>query len=390
MLPRHTPSTLILLGASLLLSSGLFAADSGPRRDGEFWVETSTGSLATGDAEQLKITLVGDVVIHTGATPQVEYRLIRRVRVRSLAEARDALQNAETSLARHGRYLRLSVDGDTGPVSLQVTVPRSLAAVGVGTGTGSIEIDDFDGSFIAQSGGGDARIGRVKGNLDLSTGGGTLHIGEVGGWARVTSGGGDITAESIHGEASFQTLGGDITVRKAGGAIRAVTGGGKVRIEQAAGAVVASNGGGGAIDIGRAGGMVSARNTGGGPILIGSAAGIQCESASGVIRAASSSVMRIVTASGNVVAQFQGETLSSDSFISTGSGDVTVFLPSKLRVSIQAQNAGATRREGILSEFSSIRAAIAGGAAIASGSLNGGGPLLRIQGTSGTIWIRKK
>ena len=373
-----------------LTSSILTAGQSGPHREGDFWVETTTGSEAAGDSEQFKITMIGDAVVKGGSGPQVEYTLTRRVRARTSAEARDLLQNAEVSFLRHGRNLRLSLGGEAGAVNLQVTVPRSLTAIAVGTESGSVDVSDFGGTVVAQTGGGDTRINRVRGGVDVSTAGGTVHLGEIGGWAKVNTAGGDITADSVGGEARFETAGGDITIQKVGGNIRAITGGGKVRIGQAAGSVMASNGGGGAIDIGHAGGTVTAHNSGGGPILIGSAAGIQCENASGGIKAGSSGVMRITTASGNVVAEFQGDKLVTNSYVSTGSGDITVFLPSNLRVTVRAQNSGATRREGIISEFPGLQIAMAGGTASARGALNGGGPLLQIQGTSGTIWIKKK
>ena len=376
---------------ALFLTGGvLTAGQPGPHREGDFWVETTTGSEAAADSDQLKITLIGDAVVKGVSGTQVEYTLTRRVRARSSAEAREILQNAEVSLSRHGRYLRLNVDGETGPVTLQVSVPRSLAGVAVGTETGSVDISDLGGALVAQTGGGETRINRIRGSVDVSTAGGTVHLSDIGSWAKVNTAGGDITADSIGGEAQFETAGGDIIVQKVGGGIRAVTGGGKVRIGQVGGSVIASNGGGGAIDIGRAGGTVTAHNSGGGPILIGSAAGVQCENASGGIKAGSSGVIRVTTASGNVVAEFLGDKLVTNSFVSTGSGDITVFLPSNLKVTVRAQNSGATRREGIISDFPGLQIAMAGGTASARGVLNGGGPLLQIQGTSGTIWIRKK
>jgi DUF4097 and DUF4098 domain-containing protein YvlB len=384
------PIRLSIFAAALIFSGRLLlAGDPGPHREGEFWVETSTGSEAVASGEQLKITLIGDVVVRGSGGSQIEYKLTRRVRAGSQAEAREALQDAEVTLVRHARSSRLAVDGETGPVNLQVTIPRNLSGLIVGTDAGSVDVADFDGSVLVRTGAGDARVGHIKGSVDVSTAGGTVHLGEVSSWARVSSGGGDITAESVGGEARFETGGGDITVQKVGGGIRAITGGGKVRLGQVSGSVITSNGGGGAIDIGRVGGTVSAHNAGGGPIVIGSAGGIQCESASGAIRVVSSGTIRIVTGSGSVIAQVQGEKLTSDSYVSTGSGDITVILPSNIKVTVRVQNAGATRPEGIVSEFPGLRVSMDGGTVSARGELNGGGPLLQIQGTSGTIRIRK-
>jgi DUF4097 and DUF4098 domain-containing protein YvlB len=374
----------------LLTALGLVAGQPGPHREGDFWVETTTGSLTVGDGEQLKITLIGDVIVRGVGGHQVEYKLTRRVRTNSLAEAKEALEDSEVTLVRHAHYSRLAVDGETGPVTLEVTVPKSLSGLIVGTDSGTLDVGDFDGSVLAQTGAGDARLSHIKGSVDVSTAGGTVRLGDVGSSAKVNTAAGDITAESIGGEARLETGGGDITVQKAGANIRAVTGGGKVRLGQVAGSVIASNGGGGAIDIGRAGGTVNAHNSGGGPIFIGSAGGIQCESASGAIKVGSSGLMHVVTASGSVVVQFQGDKLLNNSYVSTGWGDITVFLPSNIKVTVQAQNSGSNSSKGIVSDFPDLRVAVSGGTVNARGELNGGGPLLRIQATSGTIWIKKK
>ena len=379
-----------LLGVLLAASRLLLAGESGLHREGAYWVETMSGSEAVAEGEQLKITSLGDVVVHGADRGQIEYSAQRRVRAHSESEARDALQEGGASLTRQGRNLRLAIDASTGSISLQVTVPRTLRAVIVGTESGSVEVSDFGGNVFAQTGAGDVRVNHIKGSVQISTAGGTLHLGDVGSWAQATTAGGDITAESIGGEARLQTAGGDIAVQKAGANIRAVTEGGKVRIGQAAGQVMASSGGG-LIDIGRAGGTVSAHNSAG-PIMIGSSVGrVDCQSMSGEIRVGvMNGVFKIVTASGNITAQLSGDRLLGESYISTGSGDITISLPSHLSATVRVRNSGASDARGIISDFSEMQIRAERGYAIAQGLLNGGGPLLQIQGTSGTIRIKKK
>jgi hypothetical protein len=57
---------------------------------------------------------------------------------------------------------------------------------------------------------------------------------------------------------------------------------------------------------------------------------------------------------------------------------------------IQAQNTMADTLRRIVSEFPAIQARRQGTRIIAEGSINGGGPLLQISGTGGTIFIRKQ
>lgn len=381
-----TRAVLILLCATFLQ-----AGQVGLHREGDFWVETITGSQAAGDGDQLKINTAGNITVRGAGHDVVEFTVTRKIRAHSEAQARDAFQDSGASLTRQGHYLRLIVSDDGGVADLQVTVPRSLHSLIVGTESGTMEFTDLDGSIQAQTGGGEAHANHIKGSVDLATAGGAMRLGDVGGWVRVNTAGGDITADSIGGEARLVTAGGDITVQKAGANIRAETAGGKVRIAQAGGMVIATTAGG-MIDIGHANGSVTAHNAGGGPILVGSAGGsVKCDSASGAIKVGSlDGATRLVTASGSVVAQLHGAKLVSDSYIATGSGDITVFIPYNLSVTIRAQNDGVSRVQSIVSEFSSLQIQFDGGTATARGDINGGGATLRIEGNSGTIWIKKK
>ncbi len=382
---RHHIAALVL--AAVPLSAG----QVGLHREGDYWVQTSTVSEAAGDAEMLKVNTIGNVTVRGGGRGTVDFTVTRKVRARNEADAREALQESGVSLTRQGRYVRLVVGDEAGPADLQVSVPRGLRAIVVATEAGNIDISDLDGSTQAQTGAGEGRVTRVKGSVDLTTAGGAMRLGDIGGWVRVNTAGGDITADSIGGEARLITAGGDITVQKAGAGIRAETAGGKVRIGQAGGAVIASTAGG-MIDIGHAGGAVTAHNAGGGPILIGSAGGsVHCESASGAIKVGPfDGPMRLETASGSVVAQLRGSRLLSDSSIETGSGDITVFIPSNLSVTVRAQSNGAPRAQSIISEFPGIQVRLGDGETVARGEINGGGAVLRIECNSGTIWIKKK
>jgi hypothetical protein len=300
------------------------------------------------------------------------------------------LRDKEITFTKRGRSLRLIVAGAPGTATLTVRVPRTLPDLSVETQAGIIDIADLDGSAVARTAGGEIHISHVNGTADLATAGGAIRLIGIGGAVRAHTSAGDITADSIGGEAQAETGGGNVSIENVGGRVSATTGGGRIRIGNAGGAVFARNGGGGAIDIGRAGGNVTASNSGGGPILIGSAASIQCQNASGLIRAASQGSFRLSTASGNVIAELRGTQLQGASFISTASGDVTLFLPSNVRAMIRATNIGGSRDKSIASDFPDIHVVVTGGVTMATGALNGGGPLLQIQATSGTISIKKK
>jgi hypothetical protein len=70
-------------------------------------------------------------------------------------------------------------------------------------------------------------------------------------------------------------------------------------------------------------------------------------------------------------------------------GDITVFVPSNLGIRILAQieSAGSKR---IVSDFPGVKTKVSGPTATAEGSINGGGPLLRLSSSGGTIYIRRQ
>jgi hypothetical protein len=82
-----------------------------------------------------------------------------------------------------------------------------------------------------------------------------------------------------------------------------------------------------------------------------------------------------------------------DSALSTGAGDITVYIPSNLPLTIKALNENGPAGK-IISEFSEIMVRQAAEAArqgvMAEGVLNGGGPVLRLTSTGGTIYVKRQ
>jgi hypothetical protein len=104
--------------------------------------------------------------------------------------------------------------------------------------------------------------------------------------------------------------------------------------------------------------------------------------------------LRAQTAMGSILAELMPGVRFQDSTLNTGSGDITVFLPSNVAVSIQALSDGRNRTPRIVSDFPEIRvkamAAEYSGPITAEGSLNGGGPLLRLTANSGSVYLRRQ
>jgi DUF4097 and DUF4098 domain-containing protein YvlB len=338
---------------SLVVVSLYSAQHNDIRRDGHNWSLTEQGALSVDARGQVRIKTSGNIRLRGIQGDQFTYKLTRTVRTATEEDARALLRGFPLTTARQGPTALLEVAYGPIATTLEVTVPRTLESVAIQILGGDIDVSDLNGSLSAEASGGRINIGRVGGNVDIRAAGGAIVLDAIGRNARCLSGGGAISAGEIGGDAQFETGGGDILIRKAGGKVRATTAGGGIQILEAKGMVQA--------------------NTFGGSIRVGPAKGVHCESASGSIEA-----------------QFLPGVAMLDSFLSTGSGDITVWIPSNLQLSIRAQNEGSGNIRTLVSDFPGLRVVPSGAAVLGELSLNGGGPLLQLAGSGGRIYIHKR
>lgn len=375
-----------------VLATGILGTSGGGEpaltREGPYWVETLTGREAVSAAPKLRITSRGGVALRGMAQNELTYILKVRVKARSEAEARRLVKSFGVKAARGAGYIQLAVQRGDGMADLQVKAPRRCPEAAITTTEGMLEIYDLHGSVNAETGGGNVKADGIHGNLSARTAGGDITIGTVDGNARCATAGGKITANLVRGEANFETGGGDLSAQEVGGLVHASTMAGSIRIRRAGSAVIASTGGG-PIDVGQAQGVVTAKNSAG-PVQVGSAKGVRCESVGAVHLDNISGSMRVTTAIGSIIASLLAGKPIADSFLSTGKGDITVFIPSNVGVTIRAQNELSDSIRRIVSDFPGVSVRVEGGQVIAEGAVNGGGPILRISGTGGTIFIKRQ
>ena len=338
-------------------------------------------------ARRLRVNAHGPVTVEGGVSRDLSYTVTVTVNARSQSEARRVLQQYTVRMEAQGPWAVLSAPGGAAMSTIVVKAPRLNGAV-ISTSDGAVQATGIEGTLDVDSGAGELTADRIGGDCKLVTGGGKIMVGHVGGSLRSATGAGTITARSIGGEAILETQGGDIVANEAGGSIRAETGGGAVRIGSAGGTVNATSGGG-EIVVEKAKGTVSVRNMAG-PVQVRSAAGVRCESASGGIHVSNiSGPMRVSTSMGSIMANLLGSRLT-DSYLATGSGDITVLIPSNVGVMIQAQNNMADTLARIVSDFREVGVRRQGPRVVAEGPVNGGGPVLQISGMGGTIFIRRQ
>ncbi len=381
----HRPVDFKIFAILLLLPVAVLPQQSGLVRQGDRFVRDFSGSAPAG--RRLRINAHGPVSVQAGNGRNISYTVHLSVRARTEAEARSVMQRYNVRVTPQGEWVVLTAPG--GPVISAVTVraPR-LDYVVVSTSDGAVDAGGIAGSLEVDTGAGELTADRIGGDCRLVTGGGDIRVGTVGGALRCSSGAGKIRVGTVHGAAELETVGGDIAATDVGGTVNAETGGGGIHIVKAGGAVTAGTGGG-QIVVDSANGIVTVRNMAG-PVKVGAAAGLHCESGSGGINVSNiAGGMRVSTSLGNIMASLLAGKLA-DSFLATGNGDITVYIPSNVGVTVRAQNDMADSTRRIAVDFPGVRVRRQGRLIVAEGPVNGGGPLLQISATVGTIFIRRQ
>ncbi len=381
--------------AVLALSSSLWAQQSRVYRDGNSWVEESSGTLP--GARELRVTTdLGSVQVQ-GNAARVSYLVRKRSFAISEEGARRQFDQLRISANKLGDAIAL--EGKMKVKTLErfgaefiVQVPREVNLVKVATHTGSltfnsiaatiqattgaglIKLDDLAGPVKISSGGGNVEAGNLGGDLSFTSGASDVRVANVGGQTQVSLGGGRVYIGSSHAS-TIETGAGSIQVQKCVGDLHVVSGGGNLYLGDVAGAVVAETQGG-SVRLSSAGGPVRV-TTGGGSVELYK-----------VSRSA-----QVETGAGPITVEFIGNRGFSDSYLHTAAGDVTVCFVGNIPVNVHATSDMAVGR-GIFSDFPGLNIVRQGGqyspkSISAEGSLNGGGPALRIRTTMGQIGLRR-
>jgi len=353
-------------------------------REGDLWVRTFNDTASA--KPRLRINAHGPVTLNGNASREFAYTVKVSVKARTRERARAILERATVRLEQQGEWTVLTTPGGIAMSSVVMKAPRLQEAY-ISTSDGAVEANGIDGDLHVDTGADQVKADRIHGDCTLATGAGEIHVGQVDGSLHCTTQAGAITARAVRGEAVLQTNGGDVEVLQVGGSVRVESGGGNLHIGVVNGSVSAINGGG-TIIVDRAMGNVTMHNMAG-PVRVGAAAGIRCDSAPGGVQLANiTGPMRVSTATGNILANLLGSRLA-ESYLATGNGDITVVIPSNVSVTISAVNELADSVRRIVSDFRDIQPHVYGTRLVAEGRVNGGGPLLQISASSGTIFLKR-
>jgi DUF4097 and DUF4098 domain-containing protein YvlB len=388
-----------LVGVEVLvvaLASLALCQETRVYREGSNWVQEMTGNL--GAAKNLRVKLAaGSVRVQGGSQAGITYVIHRKAYTSSEEKARREFESYR---------INAFVKGDTAWIVAEssrrdskcsddfvVNVPRNLDAAKIETGGGNVNATGIAGRAELESGGGNIHVDDIGGDVTGETGGGTIEVGSVQGNVNLQTGGGNIKIASAKGQIKAESGGGNVVVLSGLQGAVLETGGGSIRVDKCSGPVKATTGGG-SVDLGEIGGSAKIE-TGGGSIRLASANGrVQAQTGGGSIQLDGATSVEAETSAGGIVVKLLssagGHTNSS---LETAAGDITVYLANDLAISIRAEIEAANGHT-IRSDFSDIHVSSEGGpwgpkTVTAEGQLNGGGPVLKVQTSSGNVNFRR-
>ena len=350
-------------------------------------------------AKNLKVKVdIGSVRVEGGAQQGISYVIRNHSYSGSEDRARHEFDNYKISAYVHGDTAWIVGDWQGGRPNkfsgdFVVNVPRGMDEIKIETEGGGVTTTGVTGRVDAESGGGSIHLDDIGGAISADTGGGSIDVGNVASDVRLHTGGGSIKVNSAKGKIEAESGGGSVTIVSGLQGAVLETGGGSIQVERCAGRVKASTGGG-SIDLGDIGGSAE-METGGGSIRLSSANGpVSAETGGGSIELNGVPSARAETGAGGIVAKFvasSGE--HHDSELETSAGDITVYLAPNLNISVRA-SIEVANGHNIRSDFPDIRVSSEGGdygpkTVTAEGSLNGGGPVLKVRTTTGDICFRR-
>ncbi len=356
-----------------------------------YWERSNGGDFALKPGASLKVVTVSNVVVRGDDVDRVHFEFHQKVRARSKEDAAvlmGALGVSAQTLAEGTILTVAPASALTVHTELEVTVPKKLGQLIIENQFGSIEVLDVDSSVVADTVRGPIHMDRIQGSVVSRTGRGEIRLGVITGTVRCSSGGGPIFLERSGGEADCLTAGGNVVVGRVGGPLSVSTESGGIQVDSVNGPVRAHTMSG-PVEIAQARGLVFA-DTQGGSIHVGQSEGVKAESAGGMIRLRNASgALSVATMMGDILAQLMGPP-ASDSSLMTGSGDITLTIPSDMGLSIRALT-GSGVKSRIVSDFPEIQVKSIGflSPVTGQGSINGGGPLLHLDASGGRIFLKK-
>lgn len=387
------PRALVFAAIFSVIAPGQPLPDPVPgTNEGTHVTYDSEGTIPARECENLRlVTDLGNVVVRTQDAGKVDYR----VHLETQKDTSELLKNFHLSARETPKGIFL--EGHTASpasrgrlwVTIEVNIPKSCG-LHISTGGGNIETEDVNGRVALSTEGGNITAGNIGESARLETAGGHIAVKNVGGELVAETGGGHITAGEVGGPATLRTRGGHIRVSSIQGLARLETGGGNVTLEHS-GADLFAETAGGQIEVGEAAGLVRAKTGGGGIRVVRSSGPENLQTLGGSIYLTQvDNAVNASTVAGGITAWFVAPPKQSgNSELQSSDGDIVVYMPRNLPVTIDARIAMGSDHRVIADPAFPLKVSYddSGGARIlhAEGSLNGGGEVLRLRTVEGNI-----
>ena len=383
-----------LLGVALAIP--LWAQQSRVYRDGDAWVEEVSGTLPP--CRQLHVTTDSGSVQVQGNSPRVIWVVRKRSYAATEAAARKDFARLRVSAVKNGEIA--VIGGKLAPKSLIrfnteffLKVPQDVQLVKAETRSGGLSFITLAGSILGTTTGGLVKLDNLSGPVKISSGGGPIEAGNLGSDLTIVSGGGVIHINSVAGAARVHIDGGAVFI----GSARTVdvqTGAGGIEIRKCLGDLHVSTGGGNVV-LGDVNGTVEAETTGGSVRLSSAAGRVQVATGGGSVQLFRlNHGAQVENGAGPIAVEFLNAAGFTDSLLRTASGDITVIMPGGMPVTVHASTDMANGQGIMARDFPGLRVTSEGGkvgprSMFAEGTLNGGGPMLRVRTTMGQIEFRR-
>ena len=393
---KRNPQLAMVVALAAVLALPLYAQTTRVFREGNAWVEETTGTLPSPHSVRINSDM-GSITVEGGSQRDLAYTIRKRVYTGSEEAARRQFAAFRVTAVKRGEqaFIEGTSEGNHRKFSADFSVqsPRGVELVKAETGGGSVNIRNIAGRVDTESGGGSVSLSDISGPISAETGGGSVEVSNSSNLLNLRTGGGSIRISSPGGKVNkAETGGGNISVSNAVGALYLQTGGGSVDVRQCGSELQVSTGGG-SIEVGDVNGM-AVLDTGGGSIRLTSAKGmVKANTGGGSIELYKLlQGARAETGAGSITAEFLG--MGAESSLQTSVGDVIVYLAPQAKVTVRATLSMANGHKIIAGDFPGLKITREGGDwgpsnYYAEGALNGGGPVLRVRTMSGNIEFRR-
>ena len=227
----------------LLLSSALAAISLALFATGAAQADTAHQSFDVAPGDRLIVdTEWSAIEVHTWDRPEVEL-VVERADKLDLAYDQEAGTTTIRGRKKDtGLFDFFGLAKGRAPL-FRLTVPRQHD-LELSTSGGGIEVDDLQGRVSARTSGGSLSFGHIEGPVEGKTSGGSISLKSCSGTASVSTSGGSIRIGEVDGEVRAKTSGGSIHISRAQGSVHAKTSGSSIKVDEMLGPIEARTSGG--------------------------------------------------------------------------------------------------------------------------------------------------